>query len=802
MKLWFQNLKVAQKLMLISIFFVMPDSLMLYLFITGINSNIEFARMEGKGNAYQRPLEELLKLIPEHRLLAQHAGGGEPLAAEELRAKQQQIDDAFAKLEAVDAEIGPDLQFTDEGLAKRKREHYRAGTLHREWQELKARLTGLEPAALGKLHLHLVADLRVMITHAGDLSNLILDPDLDSYYLMDATLLALPQTQDRLAAVIAHAAAVLDLETVSAEERQQFAIYATLLKEADLDRIEGDVQTSLNEDPNFHGASATLQSRVPDALKEFADATSVFIGLTARIGETEKSGVSAKEYLAAGNTAREASFKLWRVAEEELDTLLQRRIETFQTRRTRSLMVAALALVAAICFVTFITRSISGPLRKQAAALRSANDALQAEVAERMRVEVALRTAEEQYRSIFENAVEGIFQSTADGRYLVANPTLARIYGYASVEELKGSVMDIGARLYVDPRRRSEFLQQITQHGTINQFEAQVRRKDGSVIWISENARAVRDAAGALLYYEGKVEDISERKRSELELAKVHKQLLDFSRQAGMAEVATGVLHNVGNVLNSVNVSASLTMERLRVSKVGSFAKATAMLAEHGNDLGDFLTKDPQGQRLPPYLQKLSGFLVAENASMVSELEQLTRNIEHIKEIVAMQQSYARVTGILEDVPPERLIEDALQMNNATFARGGIEIVRTLQPTPPVRVDKHKVLQILINLLRNAKHAVEDTNRPDPRIGVALSRVNGHVEIRVTDNGVGIAPENMPKVFRHGFTTKKNGHGFGLHSGALAAKEMGGALSASSGGPGMGATFTLELPVATAASSS
>jgi len=419
-----------------------------------------------------------------------------------------------------------------------------------------------------------------------------------------------------------------------------------------------------------------------------------------------------------------------------------------------------------------------------------------------MRVEVALRTAEEQYRSIFENAVEGIFQSTADGRYLVANPTLARIYGYASVEELKGCVMDIGARLYVDPRRRSEFLQQITQHGTINQFEAQVRRKDGSVIWISENARAVRDAAGALLYYEGKVEDISERKRSELELAKVHKQLLDFSRQAGMAEVATGVLHNVGNVLNSVNVSASLTMERLRVSKVGSFAKATAMLAEHGNDLGDFLTKDPQGQRLPPYLQKLSGFLVAENASMVSELEQLTRNIEHIKEIVAMQQSYARVTGILEDVPPERLIEDALQMNNATFARGGIEIVRTLQPTPPVRVDKHKVLQILINLLRNAKHAVEDTNRPDPRIGVALSRVNGHVEIRVTDNGVGIAPENMPKVFRHGFTTKKNGHGFGLHSGALAAKEMGGALSASSGGPGMGATFTLELPVATAASSS
>jgi len=185
---------------------------------------------------------------------------------------------------------------------------------------------------------------------------------------------------------------------------------------------------------------------------------------------------------------------------------------------------------------------------------------------------------------------------------------------------------------------------------------------------------------------------------------------------------------------------------------------------------------------------------------MRSEIEHLSRNIEHIKEIVAMQQSYARLTGALDDVPPERLIEDALQINTESFAQHGIAIVRSLQPAPPVRVDKHKVMQILINLLRNAKHAVEECQRPDPRIGIAMSRVNGHVQIQITDNGVGIDPKNMAKVFRHGFTTKKNGHGFGLHSGALAAKEMGGALSASSEGPGRGATFTLQLPVANPAS--
>jgi methyl-accepting chemotaxis protein len=200
MKQWFHNLKVSQKLMLISIFFVMPDSLMLYLFITGINANIEFARMEEKGNQYQRPLEELLELIPQHRLLAQRALAGDETAREQLAKKQNHIDGAFEGLEAVDRQIGGDLQFTDEGLAKRKREHYRVHTVRGEWQALKTQLAGLDATALAEQHQHLVADVRVMITHAGDLSNLILDPDLDSYYLMDATLLALPQTQERLRA--------------------------------------------------------------------------------------------------------------------------------------------------------------------------------------------------------------------------------------------------------------------------------------------------------------------------------------------------------------------------------------------------------------------------------------------------------------------------------------------------------------------------------------------------------------------------------------------------------------------------
>jgi PAS domain S-box-containing protein len=796
MKKWFDNLKVAQKLMLISIFFVMPDSVMLYLFITGINANIQFARMEQKGNAYQRPLESLLELIPQDRQLAQRARGGGPEAADALSKKQAQVDAAFDALEEVDSRLGVELQFTDEGLAKRKREHYRPSLVRAEWDDLKKNLPQIDPAASAEKHDHLVADVRMMITHAGDMSNLILDPDLDSYYLMDATLLALPQTQDRLAEVMAHGEAVLNQPVLSSQERQKFAINAQLLKEADFDRIKGSVQTALNEDRNFYGISPTLQQRVPPVLKDYLATAEKFINLTTHIVNSEKVDVTPAEYLAAGSAARDASFKLWTVADEEVDTLLQLRIEAYQGRRAKSLMVAACALLAAIGFVTFITKSISGPLHRQASELQAINGALQTEIAERKRIEDALRTAEEKYRGIFENSVEGIFQSTADGKYLVANPTLARMYGYDSVEELLAGMTDIGASLYVDPQRRLEFKRQIDKCGKIQGFESQVNRKDGSVIWISENARAAHDDKGALLYYEGTVEEITERKKNEEELKKLNSQLLDASRRAGMAEVATGVLHNVGNVLNSVNVSAMLISDRLGKSRSVHLSNVSGLLRENAANLGEYLTSDPKGKLLPGFIHSLAERLAAEQAELIQEMEGLSKNISHIKEIVAVQQSYATVSGIIESLPAKGLVEDALEMNGAAFDRHHIDVVREFNDVPLVRVDKHKVLQILINVIRNAKYAVSESSRPEKRIDVRIAaNGNNRVKIAVADNGVGIAKENLARIFAHGFTTKHDGHGFGLHSSALAANEIGGSLSVHSAGVGQGATFTLELPM-------
>ncbi|WNG44767.1 PAS domain-containing protein [Archangium minus] len=291
--------------------------------------------------------------------------------------------------------------------------------------------------------------------------------------------------------------------------------------------------------------------------------------------------------------------------------------------------------------------------------------------------------------------------------------------------------------------------------------------------------------------------DITARKVAETRLAEMHRSLVDVSRYAGMAEVATGVLHNVGNTLNSVNISAGLLSDRLRHSRVPGLRKAANLLHEHASDAGTFLTTDPRGQQLPGYLLALSEELEKERESMRKEVGSLTASVEHIKSIVSMQQQYARAAGVVERLPVPQLIEEALRLHAGSFERKGIHIVREYDPVPPILVDRHNLLQILINLLSNAQHALMESNTPDKRLSIRIRLSTGgdQLIIEFSDNGVGIAPENLARLFSQGFTTKKTGHGFGLHISALAATKMSGRLTCTSAGLGRGATFTLELPL-------
>jgi signal transduction histidine kinase len=288
--------------------------------------------------------------------------------------------------------------------------------------------------------------------------------------------------------------------------------------------------------------------------------------------------------------------------------------------------------------------------------------------------------------------------------------------------------------------------------------------------------------------------DITARKEAEARLSEMHRNLVEASRQAGMAEIATGVLHNVGNALNSVNVSAGVVTERLHGLRVASMSRAAELLEEHTTNLAGFLTTDPRGQQFPAYLKALASQLTKEREAVLAEMDTLCQSVEHIKAVVSMQQRHARSADVAELLPVPELLDDALRLHALSFERAGIQVRREYAQVPPVWVDRHKLLQILVNLLGNARHALAASGREDKRLTVRVAVVGERLRIDVVDNGEGIAPENLERLFTQGFTTKKDGHGFGLHISALAAEEMQGSLSCASAGRGQGATFTLELP--------
>jgi len=282
------------------------------------------------------------------------------------------------------------------------------------------------------------------------------------------------------------------------------------------------------------------------------------------------------------------------------------------------------------------------------------------------------------------------------------------------------------------------------------------------------------------------------------ELQTTHEKLIETARRVGMAETATNVLHNVGNVLNSVNVTTTSIQKRIRDSKVSYLTEVVGLLEEHADDLGTFMTAEERGRKLPVFLANLSQELITEQERYLEALETLTKHVEHMADIIKLQQSYSKTKGMVEPTSVAELVEDAIRINTEALTRHRVELKRELTDLPLVLLDHHKVLQILTNLISNAKYALSDSGRDDKVLTICVTEPqNGHFRIAVLDNGIGIAEKNLTRIFEHGFTTKKHGYGFGLHSAAIAAKEMKGSLSAHSDGPGKGTAFILELPFQT-----
>lgn len=279
-------------------------------------------------------------------------------------------------------------------------------------------------------------------------------------------------------------------------------------------------------------------------------------------------------------------------------------------------------------------------------------------------------------------------------------------------------------------------------------------------------------------------------------------ELVETSRLAGMAEVATGVLHNVGNVLNSVNVSAGVMREQLQQSRLATLRRVAGLLTTHSDNLAGFFATDEKGRRVPAFLARIVDQLDFEQRRFDTELKGLAANIEHIKEIVAMQQTYAKASALIEEVDLGQLIEQVISIHRSSLQRHLVQVAREFPPSlPSVPTDRHKILQVLTNFVANAIHALKTNPAAQRRLTIAIRPAlgTGELALSVSDNGEGIHPDNLKKIFRQGFTTRREGHGFGLHSGVLIVKALGGTLDVESPGPGLGSTFTLRLPLRPAA---
>jgi PAS domain S-box-containing protein len=405
----------------------------------------------------------------------------------------------------------------------------------------------------------------------------------------------------------------------------------------------------------------------------------------------------------------------------------------------------------------------------------------------------ALAFSETRLKSVIESLAEALILVNPQGVITEANARALPVLGWEHRELNGRSAVETLFMPQDHAKARSLFEQ--ARAGAICSAEMEITPPLGALRPVEVHCNRLCGENGELIGVLTSFLDIAERKRAADALATANAKLIDTSRRAGMAEIATNVLHNVGNAFNSVNVGLTLVTERLRDSRLSRLRTAVELIQKQGDNLPQWLGSNERGKHFVTYLDSLTSKLASNESQMLGELVKLDAHIDHIKNIISTQQSYAKTKATVERIPVARIVEHCLELEGSVV-KSGILICVDIPRSLVIVADRHKTVQILCNLIRNARDAVRE-HMPEGgliQIEATTLEARDRAIISVTDSGCGIAQENVSRIFAHGFTTKAKGHGFGLHASALAAMEMGGSLNATSDGPGLGSTFVLELP--------
>lgn len=275
------------------------------------------------------------------------------------------------------------------------------------------------------------------------------------------------------------------------------------------------------------------------------------------------------------------------------------------------------------------------------------------------------------------------------------------------------------------------------------------------------------------------------------------KQLAESAHQAGMSEIASEMLHNIGNAVNSVNCSASQLEERLKGSKITGLRRSADLLRDQSDtqNLNNFFTSDSRGPKLVQYLIDLTAVMEQERTENQEEVSRLRETARHISDIIAAQQSYANRSDFRHEVNLNQVVNELLTINQELIRALEVQVELDVPELPELMLNKSKLTQVLVNLIRNSIQAMQAQPSDNRKLKLACQVVNENdLEIEVTDSGIGFDQEIQSKLFTHGFTTKSTGNGLGLHYCANAIREIGGHIAAQSPGPGLGATFRIRIP--------
>ncbi|MDZ4693546.1 MAG: HAMP domain-containing sensor histidine kinase [Deltaproteobacteria bacterium] len=267
-------------------------------------------------------------------------------------------------------------------------------------------------------------------------------------------------------------------------------------------------------------------------------------------------------------------------------------------------------------------------------------------------------------------------------------------------------------------------------------------------------------------------------------------------RLALNAQAANGILHNLGNVMTSVSITTDMTVDLVEGSSVSNVRRVVELMRSRQDDLATFLTMDDKGRSVLPFLDRLATTLEDERHELAEELGRLREQLGHARRILNRHQQLSHASGVTEVCRPGEMIEQAIELALPDGTRGDMRVWNDCETATRLVVDRQLVLQILVNLLRNAKDAIHVAEGRVGQIRInAFTTDTGKIQFEVSDNGAGISPENKQRLFAYRFTTKKGGNGLGLYSSGIAAQELGGRLTCTSPPGNDGATFVLELPV-------